>query len=82
MPISIEQIIDNNTRRIMTHILKNWKVNKSSAHPSTYTLTTAKLVALKVYIIQTQTVLIILSGIVRIQLTLCCNFSITCLFYR
>ena len=36
----------------MTHILKRWNENKSSAHPINYVLTTAKIVSLKVYYIE------------------------------
>ena len=38
--------------RLMTHILKHWNGNKSSAHPSTHAFTYAELVALKVYSVE------------------------------
>ena len=47
-----DQIIENNKKRIMTHVLKHWNEIKSSAHPSTHPFTSAELVELKVYSIE------------------------------
>ena len=38
LSISQYQSIDNNTKIILTHILKRWYGEKSSAHPITYAL--------------------------------------------
>ena len=38
---SQDQCIENNTKRILTHVLKRWNENKYSAHPITCTLTPA-----------------------------------------
>ena len=46
------QSIENNKKRILTHILKRWYRNKSSAHPSAHAITPDDVVALKVYDIE------------------------------
>ena len=46
---SQDQSIENNTKIILTHILKHLNVKKSSNYPSAHTVTPAKIVALKVY---------------------------------
>ena len=46
------QIIENNAKIILTHVLKRWNLNKSSAHSSTCALTSAEIVALKIYFIE------------------------------
>ena len=46
------QSIENNKKRILTHILKRWYRNKSSAHPSAHAITPDEVVALKVYDIE------------------------------
>ena len=49
---SKDQNNESNTKRILTHVLKRWNEKKSSAHPSTCTLTSAEFVALKAYSIE------------------------------
>ena len=44
-----DQCIEDKTKMILTHILKRWNENKSSAHPSTFTLNPAETVAPKIY---------------------------------
>ena len=51
-PIYQDQIIENNTKQFMNHILKLWNENKSSAHPITHEMTSAEVVSLKVYYIE------------------------------
>ena len=46
---SQDQSIENNTNRIMNHLLNRWNGNKSSTHPSSHAMTPAESVALKVY---------------------------------
>ena len=46
---SQDQSIENNTKRILTRVLKLWNEKKWSANPSTHGLISDKLVALKVY---------------------------------
>ena len=46
------QSIENNTRRIITYTLKRWDGNKSSATPSANAMTSAEVVALKLYSIE------------------------------
>ena len=50
--ISQDEIIENNTKIILTHLLKRWHINKSSSHTVPHALTHAELVALKVYSIE------------------------------
>ena len=45
---SQDQSIENNSKIILTRILKRWNGNKSSDHPSTHALKYSELVALKV----------------------------------
>ena len=52
LTISQDKNIENKTKRILTHVLKSWDVNTSSAHPSAPALTTSEVVALKVYFIE------------------------------
>ena len=52
LPISQDQSIENNTKRIMTHLLKHWGGKNSSVHPSANALTPTEVVALKVYSIK------------------------------
>ena len=47
-----DKCIENNAKIIMTLVLKRWNENKSSSHPSIYTLTPAETVALKIYSIE------------------------------
>ena len=49
---SQDHCIENNSKRILTHVLRRWDVNKSNANPSTSTLTPAETVALKIYSIE------------------------------
>ena len=44
-----DKCIENNTKRILTHVLNRWNENKSIAHPSTCTLSPAETAALKIY---------------------------------
>ena len=46
------QCIETNTKRIMTHVLKRWNKNKSSAHQSICALTPAETVFQKIYSIE------------------------------
>ena len=46
------QSIENNTKRILNHILNSWNENKSSTHWSEHETTPAEIVALKVYSIE------------------------------
>ena len=48
LPIYQDQSIENNTKRILTHILNRCDRNKSSTHPTTHAFTRAEHVALKV----------------------------------
>ena len=52
LPISQDQSIENNTKRILTHILKRWDGNNSSAPPSADTITPTEVVALNVYSVE------------------------------
>ena len=49
---SQDQCIENNTKRILTHILMRWDEKKSNAHTSTFALTPAENVSLKIYSIE------------------------------
>ena len=49
---SQDQCIENNTKIILTHVLRRWDENKSNAHTSTSALTPAETVALKIYSIE------------------------------
>ena len=49
---SQDQCIETMTKRILTHVLMRWKEDKSNAHPSTYALTAAETLALKIYSIE------------------------------
>ena len=46
------QSIQNNTKIILTHVLKRWNENKSSAHPITCPLISIEIVPLKIYFIE------------------------------
>ena len=52
LPFYQYKSIENNTKIILTHVLKIWNEKKSSAHPSTHALTPAELVSLNVYSIE------------------------------
>ena len=47
-----DQSIENTSKRILTHVLRRWKEDKSNAHPSTSAMTPAETVALKIYTIE------------------------------
>ena len=47
-----DQSIENNTKKILTRILKSWDGKKSSAHPSAYTIAPAGFVSMKLYSIE------------------------------
>ena len=49
---SQDKSIEDNTKRILTHILKHWNVNKEVTHPSAHAMAPAESVALKVYSIE------------------------------
>ena len=49
MSISQKNVSKITPRIILTHLVKRWNGNKSSAHPITNALKTAELVVLKVY---------------------------------
>ena len=49
---SQDQSIENTSKRILTHVLRRWKEDKSNAHPSTSVMTPAETVALKIYSIE------------------------------
>ena len=44
-----EQIIENNSKRIVSYLLKCWSKNKYSLHPSTNVLTPDEHVLLKIF---------------------------------
>ena len=46
---SQDKCIETNTNKIMTHVLSRWNENNSIAHPSTFALTPAETLALKIY---------------------------------
>ena len=48
---SQDQSIENNPKRILTHVLTCWKEDKSNAHPISSAMTPAETVALKIYTI-------------------------------
>ena len=47
-----DQSIENNTKIMLTHLLKSWYGNKSRAHPSAHALSPAEVVSLKEYYIE------------------------------
>ena len=47
-----DKSIEDNTKRILTHILKHWNVNKEVTRPSAHAMAPAESVALKVYSIE------------------------------
>ena len=49
---SQDQSIENTSKRILTHVLRRLKEDKSNTHPSTSAMTPAETVALKVYTIE------------------------------
>ena len=49
---SQDQCIETNSKRILTHVLRNWDEIKFNAHPSTSALNPAETVALKIYSIE------------------------------
>ena len=49
---SQDQSIENTSKRILTHVLRRWKEDKSNAHPSTSAMTPAETVALNIYTIE------------------------------
>ena len=49
---SQDQSIENTSKRILTHVLRRWKEDKSNTHPSTSAMTPAETVALKIYTIE------------------------------
>ena len=46
------KIIKNNTKRILNHLIKCFNGNKSITHPIAHAMTTAEILALKVYYIE------------------------------
>ena len=49
---SQDQCIETTSKIILTHVLRRWDDIKSTAHPSTSTMTPAETVALKIYSIE------------------------------
>ena len=47
-----DQSIENTAKRILTHVLRRSKEDKSNAHPSISAMTPAETVALKIYTIE------------------------------
>ena len=52
VPFSQEQMIENNTKRFQTRILKHWNGNKSSEHTSMNSLAPAEHIDLNVFSIE------------------------------
>ena len=49
---SQDRSIENTSKRILTHVLRRWKEDKSNAHTSISATTPAETVALKIYTIE------------------------------
>ena len=49
---SQDQSIENIAKRILAHVLRRWKEEKSNAHPNISAMTPAETVALKIYTIE------------------------------
>ena len=49
---SQDQSIENTAKRILDHVLRRWKEDKSNAHTSTSAMTPAETVPLKIYTLE------------------------------